>query len=125
MNKEERLEKALELRKLGYNCAQCVLMSSCEITGIDERTSALIGAGLGAGVASGEICGVANALAIAAGLKAGISAPDGKKTVMPAAKKLCNAFSAPYGGKITCRDLKGKCGATCEELIASGISMLD
>lgn len=125
MDKNERISKALELRKQGYSCSQCVLMSCADIAGIDESMAARIGAGLGGGVATGEICGVANALAIAAGLKEGISSPDGKKIVMSKVRELCTAFSEPYGGCITCRDLKGKCGRPCEDLISDGIRLLN
>lgn len=117
-------EEALNLRKEGYNCAQCVLMACNDILGITKETAALIAAGLGSGVARGEICGVANALAIAEGLRTNDATPSGKLKVMPRAKAICDRFAEPYGGKITCRDLKGKCGATCPELICQGISIL-
>ena len=121
---EERIDKALALRKEGYNCAQAVMMAFPDITGIDDKTAALMTAPLGAGVACGEICGVANAMAIVQGFITADPNPDGKKKAMPAAKQLLTEFSKPFGGCITCRDLKGKCGKSCDELVASGVRIL-
>lgn len=120
----ERETEALRLRQQGYNCSQCVLMACDDIIGIDREMAARLSAGLGSGVARGEICGVANSLAIAEGFRQGDSTPGAKLKVMPNVKRLCDRFSDPYGGKITCRDLKGKCGRSCEELICEGIRIL-
>lgn len=125
MELSERFEKAHRLHSAGYNCAQCVLMSLSDKLSLDENTLATIGAALGAGVSRGEICGVPNAMAIAIGLKQSDSAPDGKKRAMPVTKKLTDEFCMPYDGRITCRDLKGKCGAGCDQLIAEGINILN
>lgn len=121
---EERIDKALTLRKEGYNCAQTVMMAFPDATGVDDKTAAVMTASLGAGVASGEICGVANAIAIAQGFITADSSPLSKNKAMPATKKLLEEFSRPFGGCLSCRELKGKCGKSCEELIASGISIL-
>lgn len=125
MNVEEKKEKALSLRKQGYSCSQCLLMVEAEKLGITEEFAAKMAAGLGGGVARGEICGVANALAIAAGLISDDSTSGGKLKVMPVAREMCEEFASPYGGKITCRDLKGKCGVPCEVLICRGIEILE
>ncbi len=125
MNADERIKKAMELRGSGYNCAQTVLMVFTDATGVDIDMSANIGAALGAGVATGEICGVANAMAVSEGLILSNPAPDGKLKAMPAARKLLQKFSDSCGGCITCHDLKGKCGKSCDELIAEGIRILD
>ena len=125
MTTQERIDKALGLRKEGYNCAQTVMMAFPDATGVDDNTAAVMTASLGGGVACGEICGVANAIAIAQGFITGDDSPTGKKKAMPAAKHLLDEFSRPFGGCLTCRELKGKCGKTCEELIAAGINILD
>ena len=76
-------------------------------------------------MATGEICGVANAMAVSEGLILSNPAPDGKLKAMPTARKLLQKFSDSCGGCITCHDLKGKCGKSCDELIAEGIRILD
>ncbi|MBD5357507.1 MAG: C_GCAxxG_C_C family protein [Bacteroides sp.] len=124
MTTEQRIEKGLTLRKQGYNCAQSVVMAFTDVTGLDDDTSAKISASLGGGVTLGEICGVANGIAIVEGLITNDPSGDGKKKAMPATKRLLTEFSSPFGGCITCRDLKEKCGKSCEELIAQGIKIL-
>lgn len=124
MTREERISKALSLRKEGYNCAQTVIMAFPDITGIEDTTAATMTAGLGAGMSCGEICGVAGAMALACGFITNDPSPKGKLSAMPATKKLLTEFSTGAGGCITCRDLKGKCGKSCEELIVSGIDIL-
>lgn len=118
-------ELSRELHRDGYSCSQCVLMALADKLDIDKNTAAKIGAGLGAGVAVGEICGAASAIAIAEGLRQNDTSADSKKGVMPKVGKLMREFSRPYDGRITCRDLKGKCGATCDELIARAIRLLE
>ncbi len=125
MTTQQRIDKALDLRKQGYNCAQSVMMAFTDVTGIDDDMAAKMTASLGAGVTAGEICGVANAMAIAQGFITNDASGDGKKKVMPATKKLLADFSAPFNGCLTCRELKGKCGKSCEELIAAGIKIFE
>lgn len=124
MTVEERIDKGVRLHREGYNCAQSVLMAFSDATGVSDENSACIAAALGAGVASGEICGVPNAMAIAEGMITADSTSSGKKRVMPKAKALINEFASPFNGCLTCRDLKGKCGKPCDELIARGIQIL-
>ncbi len=127
MNIDERIDKALELRKEGYSCSQCVLMALVDKLGINDQLAVRIGAGLGSGVTCGELCGAVNALAIAEGLKLKPeeATSNSKKIVMPKTSKLMKEYSEPFDGKLTCRDLKGKCGKTCEELIARAISLAE
>lgn len=124
MDIKKRKEKAEQLHQEGYNCSQSVLMACADKLGITEAQGAVIGSGLGAGVAIGEICGVANALAIGAGLLAADPSASGKKSVMPRVREMCRKFSEPYGGRITCRELKGQCGRSCDQLIAEGVEIL-
>lgn len=125
MTTSQREDISRKLHHEGYSCSQCVLMALADKLGIDNETAAKIGAGLGAGVAVGEICGAASAMAIAEGLRQNDSSADSKKGVMPKVGKLIREFANTYDGRVTCRDLKGKCGATCDELIAKAIRLLD
>lgn len=127
MEREEVMRRVAEgdrLHEEGYSCSQCVLMACAPELGIDAHTAAVVGSGLGAGMAVGETCGVVSAMAIAEGLKRGNAAAGGKLEVMPKVRRLCNEFAGRHGGKLACRDLKGKCGCTCGELIADGIRMV-
>ena len=108
---ENRKKKARRLHAEGYSCSQCVLMACGDLVGLDDVTAAKIG--------------VANAMAIAVGLKNDDSAADSKKRAMPAVRKLCMRFAEPNEGLLACRDIKGKCGRTCDELISDGVGLLE
>lgn len=128
MNKptlSERLEKAVELRKCGRNCAQTVILSFSDITGLDDETAARITNALGTGVAAcGEICGVANAMAIISGMRCDAQ-PTSKVAAVKIAKPLITQFADKTNGRLSCRDLKRKGDAiSCELLIAEGIEIL-
>lgn len=120
----EKKEIAGELHGQGYSCAQCVLMAYAPECCISGETAARIGAGLGAGVSCGEICGVASAMAVVAGLRGSDSGPMSKKAAMAETRRLLDSFSKSFGGKVACRDLKGKCGVSCNELIERGVELL-
>lgn len=126
MTKEERIQKAMELRAQGYNCAQSVVLAFPDKTGIDMDTAARCCNALGTGVAaSGEICGVANGIAIAVGLTL-TSHPSEKVHATKLVRPLLGKFSELNGQRVRCSDLKGKEGVRpCNELIAQGISLLD
>ncbi len=119
-------EKALELRGMGYNCAQCVLMALAPKIGLDEQTAARICSGLGAGVGgSGKICGAANAMAMAESCLHG-TAPTDKAEAMKAVRILIDRFADENGGRIDCCDLKGKEGVRpCNELITQAVEIFE
>ncbi|MCM1441711.1 MAG: C-GCAxxG-C-C family protein [Roseburia sp.] len=122
MNKEDYAKK---LHADGYSCSQCVLMALSDELGIDQDTAAKLGAGMGAGLAIGEICGAASAMAIAEGLRQNDTTANSKLKVMPDVGKLMKEFARPFNGHIRCRDLKGKCGISCNELIIRAIQLID
>ncbi len=113
----------MRLRQEGYNCSQSVLIPFSDELHYDAESLAIITSALGSGVGQGELCGVANALAIGEGIINSDSNPEGKKKAMAGARKLCETFKEPHGGCIRCVDLKGKCGKTCHELVAQGVSI--
>ena len=119
-------EKAVALRKEGYNCAHCVLMALADKINLDQETAARLCSGLGTGVGgSGNICGAANALAIAESALHG-TAPADKAAAMKAVNVLVERFSAENGNRIDCRDLKGKEGVRpCLELITQAVDIFN
>ncbi len=48
---DTRVEKTLEKRKKGYNCAQAVACTYCDMVGVDEKTMFQMTEALGAGLA--------------------------------------------------------------------------
>lgn len=121
---KEKIDRAMELHRKGYNCAQCVTLVFADECEISPELAAKCAAGLGAGVgALGEICGVVTGMAVVTGMR-GNGDADSKKKANPAVNALGKEFLAA-NGNLRCRDLKTP-GArkSCDELIASGIEML-
>lgn len=125
MKLEERKDKASELRRRGYNCAQAVLMAVTDLTGLSDEMAAEVAAGLGGGVGGqGEICGAVSAMAIAVGL---IEKKDPKQKgeVYATVRQLSDEFRKRNDGRIVCRELKAP-GAPrpCNILIEDCIEIL-
>lgn len=124
MTLEERKEYAMSLRKQGYNCAQCIVASFYDITGIDKGLSLKIASGLGTGVASlGEVCGVVTGMTITEGIL-NSSEPAAKIKVAKTAKGLAGQF-VDKNGYLRCKDLKNPLHARpCNDLILDGIEIM-
>lgn len=71
-------KKASEIHELGFNCAQSVLLSLSEFTGLDEKTSLAIGGGFGGGMRAAEVCGAVSGAVMAFGIVFPFT--DGKDT---------------------------------------------
>lgn len=100
-----RVEKAVELKRNGYNCAMAVACTYCDLLGMDENTARAVTAGLGSGIGGTMegTCGAVNAAAIMAGLK------NRNAERMQAAKDsrfIAGEFKK-RNGSIICRELKG------------------
>ena len=111
---------AVSYHPQGNNCAQCVLKSCKEFTGLDDETAFAIANGFGGGLRSGEICGSISGGVMAIGLAA---AKKGITAIAPVAKAYVNEFSEKYGC-VRCVELKGK-GISCDELIGFGAEMAE
>ena len=73
---EERVEKAAQLHKSGYNCAQAVTAAFADIYGMDEKTALLTAASFGGGIGKmRQTCGAACGMFILAGLETGTTDP--------------------------------------------------
>lgn len=125
MDLDLRKDKALELHKQGYNCAQCVILSFPDITNLTDKVAAQIAMGLGGGVgAQGEICGVLLGMTVVLGLARDAN-PMVKPQVNAEVRELTNRFKEKNQGCFLCRELKSKCRRPCDDLICGGIEILD
>ncbi|MBO4995565.1 MAG: C_GCAxxG_C_C family protein [Muribaculaceae bacterium] len=119
---DQRVEKALALRKEGYNCAQCVMMAFDDLHGLSADMSARISAALGGGVAGqGEICGAASVMSMLAGYES-FGAPADKPATYSRVRTLCGEFTG-RNGSMVCRELKAR-KRPCPELIEDAIRIL-
>lgn len=57
MNKAERCQAAIDYRRQGLNCSQCLLAAFADVAGLTLEQAMALGAGMGSGVRCGSICG--------------------------------------------------------------------
>lgn len=105
-----RGERAKELFKEGYNCAQAVLIAFSDVTGFDKKTSAMIASGFGGGMGRmREVCGAVSGMFIAYNIMNGYFDPsdnDGKMQNYADVQKLAADFREE-NGSIICKELLG------------------
>lgn len=109
---------ALELHKKGLNCAQAVLTSCGEYTGLDDDTAYAIASGFGRGMCSGEMCGAISGAVMAIGISLSGSDPEdkeAKKKINVLTRKCVNSAKKKYGC-VRCAELKAN-GVGCDEMI--------
>lgn len=105
-----RAEKAMELHKSGFNCAQAVFRAFSDLYPFDEDTAALIAGPLGGGLGGQhEVCGAVSAMALVLGMKYGYSDPADKAAKVTLYKYVqnCSAQFRNVTGSIICHELLG------------------
>ncbi len=107
---EERIKKAVELFKAGYNCSQAVLTAFADIYEIPEEVALRIAAPFGGGIGRmRETCGAACGLFLLAGLENGSVVPGdkvGKTANYGLVQELAGEFRR-RNGSLCCRELLG------------------
>ena len=105
---ENRVEKAVELFKSGYNCAQSVVAAYADLFGMDRETALKVSASFGGGMGRmREICGAVSGMFILNGLANGQTDPADKESkALNYAKvqQLAQDFRQA-NGSIVCREL--------------------
>ena len=94
-------DRACQLHREGFNCAQSVLMACHAEAGLSEETARDLGAYFGGGMRRGEVCGAISASLMLLGLEG-----DPKNTK---AAGLMREFQRQFGS-IRCRELLGEDG---------------
>lgn len=98
---------AAELFTQGYNCAQAVAIAFCDLTGLDQATSAKLSSSFGGGMGRmREVCGAVSGMLMVAGLLYGYDAPnpDSQKAHYALVQELAGKFRE-QAGTIICREL--------------------
>ena len=108
---ELRAQRAQELFKQGYNCAQAVFASCADLYGITDESLALrLAASFGGGIGRMRmVCGAASGIFMLAGLEKGSATPhdnEGKMANYAFVQQLAGDFKAKYGSLI-CAELLG------------------
>ena len=92
----------------GYNCAQSVLLAFYDVTGLDDKTAAMLASSFGGGLGRmREVCGAVSGAAMVLGLVRGCSDPDdreSKKAHYARVREFAEKFKE-RNGSIICREL--------------------
>lgn len=100
---ETKVNEAAERKMCGYNCAQAVACTYCNLAGLDEETAKELTQGFAVGMGGsmeatcGAIIGAINIL--------GMINKNPQKT-MQSSKKIINAFKE-QNGTVICKELNG------------------
>ncbi len=107
---EDRVEKAHELFRKGYNCAQAVTAAFADLYGVTEKQALLLSASFGGGMGRMRLtCGTVSAMFLLAGLETGTSDPDDREAKgfnYSVVRELAERFKKE-NGSITCGELLG------------------
>lgn len=99
----------------GYNCAQSVFASFCDLTGMDMELALKLSSSFGGGIGRlREVCGALSGMLMAAGILYGYSIPgdyDLKSEHYRLVQELAGRFREDCGS-ILCRELLGLDGAS-------------
>lgn len=113
-----RFEKAVKKHDEGMNCAQAVLASLSDKTGLSEHDSAKLAACFGGGVRAGELCGAVAGAAMALGM---CIAEDGSGSKDSRSGEAVSEFTARFVeefSSLRCNELLEKNGrALCKTYI--------
>ncbi len=102
---ESRKELAAEKKRNGYNCAQAVACTYCDLFGIEETEMAAMTQALGTGV-GGTMEGTCGAITGACVLLGMANKEEGRPKAMRDARTLMNRFME-RNKTATCKVLKG------------------
>lgn len=106
----QRVEKAVELFKSGFNCSQSVVAAFADIYGFNQEQALKMSASFGGGIGRmRETCGAACGLFLLAGLETGTTDPNdraGKSANYALVQQLAQQFEA-INGSICCAELLG------------------
>ena len=107
------MEKVLEFRKEGYNCAESIIKAVNEDTNLNIPLS--IASPFGGGMSVGGTCGAITGTLMAVGALKGRNSSDEKNNTRVLSKEIINKVKEKYG-TIECIELKRR-GVTCDEII--------
>jgi len=128
---DTRVEQALEKHKKGYNCAQAVACTYCDLADIDEDLMFKMIEGFGSGMGSMECtCGAVSGAIALAGMKNsnGSDNPTSKAETYQLSKEILKKFEE-MNGTVICKELKGidtkKVLRTCDGCIRDAVEIVE
>ena len=105
---EDRIQRAVDYFKEGYNCSQAVFLAFADIYGIEEETAKRLSAGFGGGVGRMRMmCGAVSGMVMLAGLETGQTEGGdsaGKANCYQEVQAMVNLFKE-RNGSVICAEL--------------------
>ena len=105
---EDKINKAVELFKEGYNCSQSVFLAFEDLHGMDRAALAKLSSSFGGGMGRmREVCGAVSGMLLVAGLLYGYETPGddvSKKAHYTRVQELSGKFREQVGS-IVCREI--------------------
>ena len=107
---KSRVEETLKKHDKGYNCAQAVACTYCDLVGVDEKLMFKMTEALGAGMGGMQgTCGAVSGACVLAGMKrstGNLEKPDSKVASYQLSKEIVRQFEDRVGS-VTCKEIKG------------------
>ena len=105
-----RVEETIKRHDIGYNCAQAVACTYCDLVGLDEEMMFRITEAFGGGMGCPEgTCGAVSGAVALAGMKAStgnLEKPNSKAESYKLSKEILKQFKE-QNGSVICKELKG------------------
>ncbi|MCI8609833.1 MAG: C_GCAxxG_C_C family protein [Firmicutes bacterium] len=127
----DRKEQALDLHKRGFNCAQSVACSFCNVMGADPETTFRLAEPFGLGIGAMETCGAVSGMAMVVGMKMSdgdLDTPKTKRQCYDMMQTLIKEFKEK-NSSIVCSEIKGIETGTvlrsCNGCIEDAVELLD
>lgn len=105
-----RVEETIAKHDKGFNCAQAVACTYCDLVGLDEETMFRMTEALGLGMGGMQgTCGAVSGACVLAGMKrstGNLDTPNSKAESYKLSREITQKF-LEKNGSLTCKDLKG------------------
>ena len=127
-----RVEDTIIRHNKGYNCAQAVACTYCDMVGIDEETMFKMTEGLGLGMGGMEgTCGAVTGACILAGMKrssGNLEEPNSKAESYKLSREIVKQFEE-QNQSVVCKTLKGietgKVLRSCQDCIKDAATIAE
>lgn len=123
-----RVEKALENHKKGYNCAQAVLCAFADKTDFTEDQLFRLSEGFGFGMGTQSVCGAVSAMVFLAGLENSLGAEKIPDTNKAGSYKFAREVIKEFEDKnqsVICSRIKGEKLRSCDGCIEDAVRILE
>lgn len=120
---EERINRARQLHKEGYNCSQCVFMVFDDVHEMDLDIATRVSSGFGGGVGGQrQVCGAVSGMTMVLGMTK-FSQPTDKPSLYKTVQDYSSEFKE-LNGSIVCGELLKPGRKPCMSLIEDAITII-